>query len=226
MVPGLSELVRWAGPDPVAAINISVYRCDALLLASGTVTCVPLPGVSPAVLAGKVAVLDRVLAGAGNEEAVSEPRGPNAVLSEILEWLWDCIAGPVLGALGYRETGGETGGEAGADMGGRLWWMPTGGLGALPLHAAGYHREGAGRTVLDRAVSSYTVTVRALGQGRGHPGVVRALWEVGAGSPGLCDRIAGRGSPARALREAVRELRDDGRAGLPLAWAGYLHSGR
>jgi len=32
----------------------------------------------------------------------------------------------------------------------------------LPLHGAGYHASGDGRTVLDRVVSSYTPTLRAL----------------------------------------------------------------
>jgi hypothetical protein len=38
----------------------------------------------------------------------------------------------------------------------------------LPLHAAGYHTDppGARRTIIDRAVSSYTPTIRALGHAR------------------------------------------------------------
>ncbi len=37
----------------------------------------------------------------------------------------------------------------------------------LPVHAAGYHRTHHGATVLDRVVSSYSPTVRALSYARG-----------------------------------------------------------
>ncbi|NUS63374.1 MAG: CHAT domain-containing protein, partial [Saccharothrix sp.] len=50
-----------------------------------------------------------------------------------------------------------------------LWWCPTGLLTLLPLHAAGYPDPAdtpAGRTVLDRVVSSYTPTLRALARAR------------------------------------------------------------
>ncbi|MEO3868218.1 CHAT domain-containing protein [Nonomuraea sp. B12E4] len=50
----------------------------------------------------------------------------------------------------------------------RLWWSPTGPLNSLPLHAAGHHTV-AGASVLDRAVSSYTPTVRALLHSRARP---------------------------------------------------------
>ena len=34
----------------------------------------------------------------------------------------------------------------------------------LPLHGAGYHQARDGRTVLDRVISSYTPTLRALSE--------------------------------------------------------------
>lgn len=48
----------------------------------------------------------------------------------------------------------------------RLWWCPTGLLTLLPLHGAGYHQARDGRTVLDRVISSYTPTLRALDEAR------------------------------------------------------------
>jgi CHAT domain-containing protein len=52
-----------------------------------------------------------------------------------------------------------------------VWWVPGGLLGLLPIHAAGYHREEPSpdaerRTVMDRVVSSYTPTIRALRHAR------------------------------------------------------------
>ncbi|WP_327313122.1 CHAT domain-containing protein [Streptomyces sp. NBC_01235] len=64
----------------------------------------------------------------------------------VLEWLWDTTAGPVLDKV--------------ADS--RLWWCPIGVAAGLPLHAAGRHRDGAGQTVFDRVVSSYTPSLTAL----------------------------------------------------------------
>jgi hypothetical protein len=267
-LPDLSDLLRCSGSEPVAAINISRYRSDALLLADGKVTCVPLPGLTPARLAAKIALLDRALAEARDSGTRTEPSGPNSDLSGILEWLWDTVAWPVLDELGGGDPADDPASLA------RIWWMPTGALGRLPLHAAGYHREGLGRTLLDRVVSSYAVTVRALGRsGDGAAGqeaalpananpvcpadlgdpaclasvvplkglvfqVVGAMWEIGensaaevfaafgrrfTGGPGGTDGTGG--GPARALHEIVRGLRADGRAALPLAWAGYVHAG-
>src|SRR5437660_1448375 len=47
----------------------------------------------------------------------------------------------------------------------RMWWCPTGPLTLLPLHAAGRH-DVDGAAVIDRVVSSYTPTVRALREAR------------------------------------------------------------
>ncbi|MGZ3146123.1 CHAT domain-containing protein [Lentzea chajnantorensis] len=78
--------------------------------------------------------------------------------AETLEWLWDTVTEPVLEGVPEHT---------------HVWWSPTGPLAGLPLHAAG--RDG--RTVLDRVVSSYTPTVRALTWAR-----ARAAAPVGAPS--------------------------------------------
>ncbi len=163
-VPALADFSSWVGSGPVAAISVSRYRGDALLLAGGTVTCVPLPGLNQASLAGQAALLDRSLSRAKAGGWLSEPSGPNSDLSGILEWLWDTIAWPVLDQLGCADVTADPASLT------RIWWMPTGALCRLPLHAAGHHRERGGRTLLDRVVSSYTPTVHALGQARASTG--------------------------------------------------------
>ena len=45
-----------------------------------------------------------------------------------------------------------------------VWWCATRILSFLPIHSAGYHREH--RTVMDRVISSYTSTIRALEHSR------------------------------------------------------------
>jgi CHAT domain-containing protein len=83
---------------------------------------------------------------------------------QVLEWLWDTAAGPVLDWLGHRETPRHPAGWR------RIWWIPTGPLSALPLHAAGHHDDPLGshnrRAVLDRVISSFTPTARALSHAR------------------------------------------------------------
>ena len=47
----------------------------------------------------------------------------------------------------------------------RIWWCVTGPLAFLPIHAAGIYDEhgtGAGSTISEFAISSYTPTIRAL----------------------------------------------------------------
>ena len=77
---------------------------------------------------------------------------------DVLAWLWDTVAEPVLDAPGYTESIGAGGPP--------LLWCPSGGMSLVPLHAAGHHEEagqGQARNAPDRVVSSYTVSLRALG---------------------------------------------------------------
>ncbi|KAF8543384.1 CHAT domain-containing protein [Trichophaea hybrida] len=74
---------------------------------------------------------------------------------EWLQWLWNVMAGPILHELGFREA-------VTTDDWPRICWIPTGPLCMLPIHAAGYHCEMGSRTVLDRVISSYSPSVKAL----------------------------------------------------------------
>jgi CHAT domain-containing protein len=93
----------------------------------------------------------------------AQPAGKDPVAAEllrqVLRWLWDKIAEPVLETLGYAHRSGELP---------RLWWCPAGLLGLLPLHAAQRYDPGPAwdTGVIDRVVSSYTPTIRALSSAR------------------------------------------------------------
>jgi hypothetical protein len=84
-------------------------------------------------------------------------------VTSVLGWLWDQIAGPILDHFD-RTNPAE---PDDPDDRQRLWWVPTGPLALLPLHAAGHHGDRAGRSVLVRVVSSYTPTIRSLWHTRG-----------------------------------------------------------
>jgi hypothetical protein len=193
--PRLADLLPAARNGPVVIVNVSQWRCDALLVTSGGVRVQELPGLTSAEVTrrttGYLRVLDDVERATGALHAAgSQPDGAGGgdhaaaytaarqalqdaqldreqVLRDVLEWLWDAIASPVLTALGF--TGPPGPGQPWP----RLWWCPTGLLTLLPLHAAGYHAAGGDdppRTVLDRVVSSYTPTLQRLLAAAAAPG--------------------------------------------------------
>jgi tetratricopeptide (TPR) repeat protein len=189
----LADLLTDAAQGPVVVVNTSDLRCDALIATSSGVRCVPLPSLSTADIRRHTTRYLSAFASLDQEDDAedvgqSSSADPEHVLSEVLEWLWDAVAEPVLAALGIH------GAPAAGQSWPRIWWCPTGLLSLLPLHAAGYHASPSGDgappcTVLDRAISSYTPTLGALA------GVSPADAEDGAmlfvgvpgspGSPGL-----------------------------------------
>lgn len=185
--PPLEKLLPAARHGPIVVINVSSWRRDALIVTTRGIHVEPLPKLTISALREITSEYLQVLH--AFEAAVRElflarklfddgDRSPGAIrrytaakfafaavrteletgLAYVAEWLWDCIAEPVLSALGFM---GEPPNEAPLP---RLWWCPTGLLNLLPLHAAGYHSApgNSPRTVIDRVVSSYTPTVRAL----------------------------------------------------------------
>lgn len=158
--PSADELLSQAADGPVVTLNVSAYRSDALLLTGDGVTCLPLPGLTRDEAIDQVNAFHRALDLSFRSADPADQVGAPNKLSEVLEWLWEVAAGPVLATLGYR-----TEPAAGAPWP-RIWWASGGLMGLLPLHAAGYHTDPADqpgrRTVLDRVVSSYTPTIAAL----------------------------------------------------------------
>ncbi|MET9547122.1 CHAT domain-containing protein [Streptomyces sp. NPDC006627] len=158
--PAPEELLAEAEPGPVVVFNVSRYRSDALVLTSSGVVTLPLPALGREELARRTASFRAALRQATTGTSGRERRAAQQALGQTLEWLWDSAVSPVLDLLGH------TGQPADDEKWPRVWWAPGGLLGQLPLHAAGYHTEpatGVGRrTAMDRVVSSYTPTVRAL----------------------------------------------------------------
>ncbi|MFF2517677.1 CHAT domain-containing protein [Streptomyces sp. NPDC058086] len=193
--PALKTLLPAASGGPVIVVNVSRWRCDALIVSDDGVAQRALPHLTlDQTTKRATAYLEtlreaEVAAHAHHkaQEAVDEDPGPTAIreqlraaqslleaesrtddmLRSLQEWLWDTVAAPVLNALELDRMPGPN------DPWPRLWWCPTGPLTLLPLHAAGYHgpvdaTPGAPvpRTVIDRVVSSYTPTLRALLEAR------------------------------------------------------------
>ncbi|RYP54761.1 hypothetical protein DL769_010292 [Monosporascus sp. CRB-8-3] len=138
--PTAEELMAAADPNPIIVVNLSSYRCDAFLIRRDRIKVLELPGLT----------LEEV-----QERARNLQLSRLIIPSSLLEWLWDVVARPSLDALGFRDTISD-------DNWPRIWWVPTGLLSQLPLHAAGRHAPGSAETVLDRVMSSYASSVKAL----------------------------------------------------------------
>lgn len=155
--PRPADMLPRQAKGPVVVVNISDLRCDALIVTSASVTCVPLPSLtSQDIRHNTLRYLDAQEGLAKGGEAL----GADQTMAEVLRWLWDTIAGPVLAALGIDSA------PAPGQPWPRIWWCPTGVLSLLPLHAAGYHGA-APRAVIDLVISSYTPTMGALADASG-----------------------------------------------------------
>jgi len=167
--PSVQALRRHAEQGPVVVVNVSARRCDALILradAEQPVLTVPLTGLTLADVVAQLLRLSGAVFAAPNDPSLLTRRDAQRDLDEILRWLWDRVTSPVLDALGLTIPSSATQSPP------RIWWCPVGLMAYFPLHAAGRHDGGAqsGKaTVMDRAVSSYTTTVRALAGRSGPP---------------------------------------------------------
>ncbi|KLO81228.1 Uncharacterized protein LW93_4802 [Fusarium fujikuroi] len=121
---------------PIVIINVS-FRCDAFII-KHVIETIPLPKLS-------------------EEELERRLRDGNLGSLATLEWLWDTITGPILEHLGYSEMPYSEWPQ--------ICWIPTGALSRFPLHAAGYHKDKTGRTVIDRVMSSYSSSLNAILEG-------------------------------------------------------------
>lgn len=137
-----------AADGPVIVVNTSGYRSDALIVTASGVRPVPLPDLTETEAeAGVTRFTEAIETLHSSSAAVAAVFAAHGTIADVLGWLWHAIAAPVLDALGDHHDGG------------RVWWCPTGLLTLLPLHAAA---RGTAPGVLDRVISSYTPTLRAL----------------------------------------------------------------
>jgi tetratricopeptide (TPR) repeat protein len=221
--PRLDELLAAGSRGPVVIVNVSEYRCDALIVSADQVHAVPLPRLTRQAVAEQVQTL--------LEAADAMKTGE---VDNVLEWAWDCIVEPLFAELGLTEPP-----PAGQES--HLWWCATGLAAFLPLHAAGPRGNSARARycALDLVVSSYTPSLRTLiqlrqrgpAQDAGHPGPLIVAMPK---TPGLQDLEStteeaediARRCPAHKLltgpsatREAVAQAMPDHR------WAHYACHG-
>lgn len=139
MPPAMEDLKAAAKDGTIIVVNLSNYRSDAFLINRQSIRLVKLPDL--------------------NKKEAEKRAAEKRTSKELLKWLWDVVCCPILEELGFTETPSD-------DNWPRVWWIPTGILSQLPLHAAGCYGSGRGETVLDRVMSSYASSIRALQHGR------------------------------------------------------------
>ncbi|ERF74882.1 hypothetical protein EPUS_09421 [Endocarpon pusillum Z07020] len=169
LTPSEDELKLAAVSGPIVFINVSDYRCDALIIEKHKLQALLLPHLHSNDVRARATTL-------GNLDELD---------MSLLEWLWNTIAEPVLNTLGFIEIFG--------DSWPRIWWIPTGPLTKFPIHAAGSRNS----SVLDRVTSSYSASIRALVQSRQRRSKAKVVPEEGKAvfvgmerTPG-CKRLPG-----------------------------------
>ncbi|KAJ4357195.1 uncharacterized protein N0V89_001770 [Didymosphaeria variabile] len=141
------DLSLVAPKHPVVVINVD-YRCDALILLHGKVHHLPLPDLRRVSVEAALDIVRAI------RETRLDPR-MRVLWYHLLGWLWRTTVRPVLQYLGFTTKPTESNWP-------RIWWVPTGALSQLPLHAAGIHRETSTESALDRVISSYSPSVKAM----------------------------------------------------------------
>lgn len=155
--PCFPELYTTIGTRSIAIVNVSAYRCDALIVTPDGVTITPLPALTKHDTE-RAAEFFRTKSGeAPRRDHVGQVA--RAELTTRLAWLWDTVAEPVLRDIGMTDAVSAEGEIP------RLHWCPTGPTVFLPLHAAGHHSESnqsVPSTVIDLTESVYIAKLRAL----------------------------------------------------------------
>jgi tetratricopeptide (TPR) repeat protein len=147
--------LRHAACDgPLIVINESPVRCDAMLVEEDGISHVPLPDLCSEDITAYSKELKKI-------RTLRQRNNTNCTMAkqlEILNWLWTAAARPALDGL--RSLGEAV--EAGWP---RVWWILTGRLSQLPIHASQCDSHFS-ESVMARVISSYCPSIRALIQSR------------------------------------------------------------
>ncbi|MBE1489173.1 CHAT domain-containing protein [Plantactinospora soyae] len=154
------DLAAEAEDGPIIMINTSRYGSAAILVTPAEPLVVNLPALTRTETVERINAMLQSRLAAQTDRSFANLRAAHRTLLDVLAWLFDTVAEPILDTLG--DVTGPRDGTAPP----RVWWCPTGPLTLLPLHAAGRPGTGHHDTVLDRVVSSYLPTLGTLHRAR------------------------------------------------------------
>ncbi|KAH0841256.1 hypothetical protein AYO21_06865 [Fonsecaea monophora] len=166
------EMAKLQSHEHIVVFNVDKIRSDAFLVTRGSIRAILLPNLKLTDIE-KYAKMIRdltkgtgrpfVVAGEANQSQSSKIE--EITIERILKWLWDTAVQKILAELGIIKPLSPIGEEpfAGAkEQPQRIWWVTSGWLSMLPIHAAGdYSSPGSTTNALDMVISSYAPTLKS-----------------------------------------------------------------
>ena len=153
--PSETELRSLAEGGAVVVFNVSDIRSDAFLITIDGIRIVNLPLLTPDTIKSDANLFVEAIYGQG-----ANRHNARRQIDSVLKRLWDSGVNAILSELGFTEV------PSCGQPWPRVWWVGSGLLNILPIHAAGYHDSNPRQTVLDRVISSYAYTVKSLSYAR------------------------------------------------------------
>ncbi|KAK4031728.1 CHAT domain-containing protein [Parachaetomium inaequale] len=154
----IEQIKRLASSGTLVSFNVSKWGSHAFYVTKEKgIGFIPLPDLAMADVQSNLQLLvgkERLAFGTPSSRPAR-----NKQLCDILTWLWSAAVAPVLGALDLMSP---------ADAGRlpRLFWVASGPIGSMPIHAAGDFRGGAATRVSKYVVSTYVPTLNSLDYAR------------------------------------------------------------
>ena len=152
-----SKLQTYGAYGPVVMLVVDEPTGYALVTAADSIFIMPLEEYTFEACEAYYGLLRQALDLACSRQ---DQEGATDLLYQVLSWLWEATAKPILDRLGFL------GSRDSADGLPRLWWITCGWVNRFPIHAAGDHlrrlRTNEPCTVMDRVISSYSPTLKSL----------------------------------------------------------------
>ncbi|EAS30243.3 uncharacterized protein CIMG_05722 [Coccidioides immitis RS] len=147
--PTSTDLMTLAVFGPIVSFNVTMYRSDVFIITTSAIVGMRLEELLFNDLrknVGKLLGKSKLSVGRPSTKPQRQKE-----LQNILRWLWDVAVYPVLSQLRFISP-------VPSNPLPHIWWVTSGYMGLMPLHAAGH----TDKTALDYVVSSYIPTVKAL----------------------------------------------------------------
>jgi hypothetical protein len=158
--PPPDQILSLASTWPIICFNVTAIRSDAILITKSDIKSIRLEKLAYPDLQANAAALS----GKGKLSAGGPSSKParNVQLRNLLKWLWDVAVMPVLQELDILSPNKQK-------QLPRVFWMASGLMSMVPIHAAGRHENDATENTDSHVVSSYVTTLKALNYSREGP---------------------------------------------------------
>ena len=154
--PSSDQIMSMASRGPIVCFNVTEFRSDAILITQTGISTIDLTNLLYSDLESKAELLaGKNKVTAGNYLGSKAER--NRLLLDSLEWLWEVAVKPVLKILNLLTSPDSEPRDLP-----RIYWMASGQMGMMPIHAAGIHDRGSTENTMSHVVSTYLTTLKAF----------------------------------------------------------------